>query len=201
MYHIITIERQYGSGGNEIGRRLAENLSYRIYDRTILVEAAKRLEIPSIYMEDLEETSSGSIIFNLSQTSLGGLHKKEKDMPLADKLFHEERKIIEEAVKTENCIIIGRCASHILKDREDCLRVFIYADTAYRTKRALETEHIAPADVDAMLKKVDKRRSNFYNHHTGLVWGQKENFDICLDSGTLGTETCVRLLTDLIKYE
>ncbi|MEG1848726.1 MAG: cytidylate kinase-like family protein [Lachnospiraceae bacterium] len=194
MYRVIAMERQFASGGNEIGRRLAKQLGYQIYDRTILIEAAKKLEIPLRYIENLEETSPGSIIFNLSQTSLGGSKKLDKDMPLADRLFYEEKRIIEEAVEKGNCIIIGRCAGAILQDRSDCLSVFIHADKSFRLKRAVEAEHIAQADAENMLKKVDKRRSSFYTRHTGLPWGQQDTFEICLDSGRLGLDTCVELL-------
>lgn len=199
MYHIITIEREYASGGNEIGRQLAAALTLPLYDHTILVEAAGNLDIPPVYMEDLEETSPGSIIFNLSHTSLGGQNSRDKNMPLADKLFYEEKKIIEKAVADGDCIIVGRCAGFLLKERKDCLNVFIHADKGFRLKRAVDIEHISPAEAEAALKKVDKRRSSFYTRYTGLVWGQKENFDICLDSGRLGVEACVDVLVQILR--
>ncbi|MDD3205340.1 MAG: cytidylate kinase-like family protein [Lachnospiraceae bacterium] len=194
MYRIITIERQYASGGNEIGKKLARELDYRFQDHSILVEAAKRLEIPSTYVEDLEETAPGSIIFNLSQTVLGGTVKNTNNLPLATRLFLEEKQIIEELVEKGNCVIVGRCASAILKDRKDCLNVFIHADNEFRTKRAIEKEKISPHEVEAILRKNDKRRSNFYQTHTNWTWGDKEHFHMILDSGEIGIDKCIELL-------
>ena len=199
MYKIITMEREFASGGNEIGRRVAKELGIELYDRNILIEAAKRLEIPAIYVEQLEETAPGSIIFNLSKTALGGGHKDSSSLPMAERLFLEEKKIIEEIVEKQDCVIVGRCASYILKDRSDCLKVFVHADKQYRLKRAIETEKISKDEAEEYLRKSDKRRSGFYNVHTGWKWGDMEHFDICLDSGSLGVDCCVDLLVGMMK--
>jgi cytidylate kinase len=197
MYKIITMEREFASGGNEIGRRLAKKLGIEIFDRTILAEAANRLEIPAIYIADLEETAPGSIIFNLSKTALGGV-KNNKNMSMAEKLFVEEKKIIEEIVKKQNCVIVGRCASYILKDNPDVLRVFVHADKEARLERALKEEKVASKqEAEELLKKTDKRRSSFYTTHTGLEWGDMKNFDVCLDSKKLGIDTCVDMLASI----
>lgn len=198
MYNIIAIEREYASAGNEIGKLTAKNLGYQFYDRTILVEAAKRLNIPPSYVEDLEETAPGSIIFNLSQTSLGG-NDKNRQIPLADRLFYEEKAIIQDIVQKENCVIVGRCASYLLKERTDCLKVFIYADKAFRLQRAVEKEKIPVKDAESVLKKVDKRRSSFYNIHTGQTWDNRLNFDLSINSGNLGIANCVEFLSNICR--
>jgi hypothetical protein len=199
MYKIITMERQFASGGNEIGRRLAKKLGVNIHDRTILAEAAKRLDIPAIYIADLEETAPGSIIFNLSKTALGGVkNKNTKNLPMSEKLFYEEKSIIEEIVQKENCVIVGRCASYILKDNPDVLKVFVHADQDARIERAIKEEKLASkAEAEEMLKKSDKRRSSFFNTHTGLDWNDMQNYDICLDSAKLGIDTCVEMLASI----
>lgn len=199
MYHIIAMEREYGSGGNEIGRRVAKQLGIKIYDRTILVEAAKRLEIPPIYIAELEETAPGSVIFNLSQTALGGSGKKQKNMSLSEKLFYEEKKIIEEIVEKGSCVIVGRCASYILKEREDCLKVFVHADKEFRIKHAMEAEKMSRDEAVEVLRKSDRRRSSFYNTHTGWEWGDMRKFDVCLDSGSMGIDTCTAVLAAAMK--
>lgn len=116
MYNIITIERRYASGGNEIGKRLAESLGFRLYDRNILIEAAKNLDIPFAKIEGLEESSSGTILLNLSRTPLGGF-SNNKDLPLADKLFLEEKRIIEEAAdaEREDRVAVAVCDDRCLK--------------------------------------------------------------------------------------
>ncbi len=197
MYHVIAIERLYASGGNEIGKRLADALGYRLYDRNLLTESARSLDIPAIHIESLEETSSGSFIFNLSKSSpLGG--PGVKDLPMADKLFAAEKKIIEKAAGEGGCVIVGRAASYILKDRDDCLKVFIHADTAARRKRALEKEGLKESEVESTMKKYDKRRKDFYNSVTKWEWGNPRYFDLCLNSGSLGIETCTKLLMEAV---
>ncbi len=198
MYRYITIERQYCSGGNEIGRKLAKELSYKLYDHNILVMAAKKLNIPHIYISDLEETGPNSIIFNLSQTAIGGSSRNINNMPLVDRLFYEERDIIEQVTASDPCVIVGRCAGYILKDRPECLKVFIHAGTDYRIQRAMETEKLSREDAVEMLKKTDKRRSGFYTTHSGCKWGDSTHFDVCLDSSSLGIEACVLLLKNLV---
>lgn len=198
MYKIITMEREFASGGNEIGRRVAKMLGIELYDRNILIEAAKRLEIPAIYVEQLEETAPGSIIFNLSKTAIGG-SRKDNNLPMAERLFLEEKKIIEEIVEKQNCVIVGRCASFILKDRPDCLKVFVHADKQYRLNRAIETEKLSKNEAEEFLRKSDKRRSGFYNVHTGWKWGDMEHFDVCLDSGSLGIDCCVDVLAGMMR--
>lgn len=199
MYKFITMEREFASGGNEIGRRVAKKLGIALYDRNILVEAAKRLEISPVYIGDLEETAPGSIIFNLSKTAMGGSKKDNPNLPMTEKLFLEEKKIIEEIVEKEDCVIVGRCASFILKDRADCLKVFIHADKDYRINRAVETEKIAQADAKDFLRKSDKRRSSFYNTHTGWKWGDMSKFDLCLNSQSLGLDRCVDILAEMMR--
>lgn len=199
MYKFITMEREFASGGNEIGRRVAKKLGIALYDRNILVEAAKRLEISPVYIGDLEETAPGSIIFNLSKTAMGGSKKDNPNLPMTEKLFLEEKRIIEEIVEKEDCVIVGRCASFILKDRADCLKVFIHADKDYRINRAVETEKIAQADAKDFLRKSDKRRSSFYNTHTGWKWGDMSKFDLCLNSQSLGLDRCVDILAEMMR--
>lgn len=200
MYRVITMERQYASGGNEIGRKLAKELGYKLYDRNILMEAAGNLEIPAIYIENLEETSSGSVLFNLSKTSLVGGDRDESKLPLAERLFLEEKRIVERVAEEGNCVIVGRAAGYILRERTDCLRVFICADKKARIKRALSSEGIKAEEAEAILKKNDKRRSSFYNSNTEWKWGDPESFEICLDSGRLGMDMCVELLKAAVKY-
>lgn len=199
MYNIITIERQYGSGGNEIGKKLAAALGYKIGDRSILVEAAKRLEIPFVYLENLEETSPGSSLFNLSQTALAGNTKLSNSLPFVTQLFLTEKDIMLEMAEKSNCVFVGRCASAIFRERTDCLNVFVHADKKFRIDRAIHHEKIAPAEAEATLKKFDKRRSSFYQTHAGEPWGESEHTMISLDSGKLGIDRCVALLKEAVQ--
>lgn len=198
MYKYIAIERQYGSGGNEIGRILAKELNYKLHDHDILVKAAKKLGIPPIYISDLEETSPNSIIFNLSQTPIGG-SKSINNLPLVERLFYEEEQIILNVTKSDSCVLVGRCAGFILKEHTDCLKVFIHADSEWRIERTMEKEKLSFDDAVNLLKKSDKRRSGFYATHSGYKWGDSTHFDICLDSSSLGISNCVDILSAIVK--
>ncbi len=198
MYNIVTIERKYASGGNEIGKRLAKELGYKLYDRNILLEAAKNLEIPPYQIEGLDECSPGGLLFNLSKTSLGG-NSDSKNLSMSDKLFLEEERIIEEAAEKGNCIIVGRAAGYILRNRENSLRVFIHADDEKRLKRAVEKEGFSGAEAKNALKKNDKRRSGFYRSVTDWEWGNPKYYELYMDSGRLGMDLCVKLLMEAVK--
>ena len=198
MYNIITIERRYASGGNEIGKRLAESLGFRLYDRNILIEAAKNLDIPFAKIEGLEESSSGSILLKLARTPLGGF-SNNKDLPLADKLFLEEKRIIEEAAEKGNCVIVGRASGYILREKENSLRVFIYADHEKRIKRAIEREGILRAEAENTLKRYDKKRSGFYNSVTNQEWSDPKCYELYMNAGVLGIDLCVRMLIEAVK--
>ena len=196
MYHIITIERPYASGGSEIGKNLAKALGYKLFDRNILTEAAKNLGIPPIYINNLDETSSGSFILNLSKTAKE--RANENYLPMAEKLFAEEKRIIEKAADEGGCVIVGRAAGYILRDREDCLRVFMYADKEFRIQRAVEKEGLTRTDAENTIKKIDKRRKGFYDSVTEWKWGNPEFFEVCFNSGKLGIELCTKLLVEAV---
>ena len=198
MYNIVTIERRYASGGNEIGKTLAKELGFKFYDRNILMEAAKNLDIPFVKIEGLEESSSGGILLNLSKTPLGGL-SRTKELPLADKLFLEEKRIIEEIAEAGNCVIVGRASGYILRERENNLKVFIHAEDEKRIQRAIEKEGIKQSEAENALKKNDKRRGGFYNSVTNWVWSDPKYYEIYLNAGRLGIDLCVKLLAQAVR--
>ena len=196
MYNIITIERPYASGGSEIGKKVAEALGYRLLDRDILIEAAKNLGISQIRINNLDETSPGSFIFNLSKTARRNAN--ENSLPMAEKLFAEEKRIIEKAADEGGCVIVGRAAGYILRNRQDCLHVFLHADKEFRIQRAIQRGGVNPADAESTIKKVDKRRKAFYDSITEWKWGDPEFFEVCIDSSKLGIELCTKLLTEAV---
>ncbi len=198
MYNIITIERRYASGGNEIGRKLAEELGYKLYDRNILVQAAKNLNISFHSIEGLEESSSGGILLNLSKTALGGV-MGNKELPLADKLFLEEKRIIEDVAREGKCVIVGRASGYILKDKKSHLSVFITSDKSKRIQRAILKEGVGESEVENALKKNDKRRSSFYNSVTNWEWGAPEYYEVYLNSGRLGIDVCVKMIAEAVR--
>ena len=205
MYHILAMEREFATGGNEIGRRVAKELGIPLYDRNVLIEAAKLLDLQTKYVEDLEETAPGSLIFNLSSKIGGALNSTSKaplsasNLPLSVKLFMEEKRIIESKVAEGDCVIIGRCASDIFRDRADCLKVFIFADRDFRMKRTVEAEGVPAGDAEARIKKMDKKRNDFFHTHTGKDWRDMSNYDICINSSLIGMDKTVDMLVSLMR--
>jgi len=195
-YNIIAIERQYASGGLLIGKLLSEKVGVTLYDRIILEMAAKKIGVSLDNIEHLEETQTSSLSFGISMSALGGMMDQ---IPLASQLFFSETEIIKNISRAGPCIIVGRCAPYILNDRKDCLKVFIYSDINNRIKRAIQEYRIPESKVETTLRKNDQRRANFYNANSETKWDEKESYDICLNSGLLGIENCVDLLSEMME--
>lgn len=190
---IITIERQYASGGLEIGQTVSELLNIPIYNREILERAADKINVAEEYLESSEESASGSLLMSLSMAmnSMGNVYE---NIPLPDRLFFAESEIIRKLAENESCIIVGRCADYVLRERTDCLKVFIYADNDFRTQRAVENYGIAKKEAETVIRRNDKRRSSFYSFNAGRKWGVKENYHLCLNSSQLGIKTCAEII-------
>lgn len=192
-FRIITIERQYASGGREIGALLSEKLGIPCYGREILEITAKRFNISPESIENIEETTTNSILYSLAMASkiVSGV---TDPMSPNDRLFCAESSVINEISNKGDCIIIGRCAGRILSARDDVLNIFVYSDHASRMKRAIEEYGIPEEDAESVLRKFDKRRAGFYNANSDIKWEDKSGYHICLDSGKLGVEACADLI-------
>lgn len=189
MYDYITIERQFGSGGQAIATELSKKLNYRLYDRGVVVETCKRMNLSYDMVSGMDEQMPIKPIFKA----------KESDKPsLEEQIYNKEVEIIREGAEQPGAIFVGRCASEILKDKK-CLKVFIMADTEYRLNRALTVENIASDKAEEVMRKFDKSREKFFTTHSGAKWGSPEYFDLILNSGSLGQEACVALLETLAK--
>ena len=194
-YRIITIERQYASGGRQIASLLAEKLGFEFYNEEILNMAAKKLNIATDYVEHLEETATNGIMNAMARVA-----NFTEDQELSDKLFCTESEIINRISLTGNSVIVGRCATQILANRKNCLSVFIHANEDVRIKRAVEEYGILGNEAHAMLRKTDRRRSEFYNTHAEKKWSSMDTYDICLNSGILGIDNCVETIASLVVH-
>ncbi|MDE5666805.1 MAG: cytidylate kinase-like family protein [Clostridia bacterium] len=194
MNKIITISRQFGSGGRTIGKLTAERLGIPCYDREIIEEVAKSSGFAKEYVEAHGEyadhrTWLGSAI--KSANRFGGMTNQ-------DKIWIEQRKLILEIAKSP-CVIVGRCADYILKERDDVLNVFIHADTKFRAERIVKLYGEKADKPEKRLKDKDKRRAAYYKDYTETEWGVASNYHISLDSGKLGVENCVDLLEKIFS--
>jgi len=191
---IITIERQYASGGSEIGRLAAEKLGIKCYGHEILDIAAERIGMSREYLREIEESATSSMLYSMIMSPNASMRTTDM-VPPADKLFIAETEVINEiADRGESCIIIGRAAGHVLEEREDCLRVFIYSDKDARVRRAVNEYGISEKEAGSVLKRYDKRRANFYNMNCALGWEDREAYDLMLDSSKLGIDGCVAVI-------
>lgn len=189
MFKVITISRQFGSGGRTIGKETAEKLGIPCYDREFIGRVAKSSGFAEEYIENQGEYAThrtwiGRVIDGASRF---------EGMSNQDKIWIEQRKIILEVAK-EPCVIIGRCADYILRGRDDVLKVFIHADDISRAERIVKVYGESCEKPEKRLKDKDKRRSAYYKNYTETEWGLASNYDIALDSGKLGLDACVNLL-------
>ena len=197
MINYITIEREYGSGATEIGKRLMEKTGIRCYGGEILELAAKRMRKTVEQVLILEEKNLDSINYTLSMIDSAVNGKNE--VPDHIKLHTIENDIIRELADEGPSVFIGHCAGHALKDRDDVLNVYIHGSKSFNKFRAIEKYHISPTEVDKIMKKIDRRRANFYNTTTGKKIDDINNYGLILNSSILGIDKCVDILSDVIK--
>ena len=199
---IITIARQYGSGGREIGERVASALGIPLYDKEIITEAASRGNIHEDLSKAVDESSANSLLYTLAMGSnfLGTTMSFGYKMPLNDRLFILQSDIIKEYAEAGSAVIIGRCADYVLRKEENILRIFIYGDIEHREARVKERHpETKPSQIIDIINKTDKRRSTYYNFYTGNKWGKYDNYDIAVNSSTLGIEGTAELIIAYAK--
>ena len=197
---ILTIGRQFGSGGAEIGKKLAKELNIPFYDKEILTEAAKK----SGYSEDLftqrDEKKTGSLLFSLSTGAypMGGPLSYLYDLPLDDRLFLAQIDDMKHITQRGSCIIVGRCAEYILRDDPGCISVFIHAALEKRVERISRIYELSPQKAENLIVKTDKRRAQYHNYYSTEKWGDATAYHMCVDSGALGVDQSVELIRRLV---
>ena len=199
---IITIARQYGSGGREIGERISKLLGIPLYDKEIITEAASKSDLDHEVVRKSEEAAANSLLYTLAMGSnfAGATMHFGYKMPLNDKLFILQSDIIKGYAKEGSCVIIGRCSDYVLRDEENMLRLFIYSDLDHRQQRiAKRHPEIKPSQIIDVINKTDKRRSTYYNFYTGNKWGKYDNYDMAINSSTLGIEGTAELIVSFAQ--
>lgn len=199
---IITIARQYGSGGREIGERVAEGLGIPIYDKELITDAAAKGSLNAEVIRNADESAANSLLYTLAMGSnvLGTTMHFGYKMPLNDKLFLLQSEVIKERAAEGSCVIIGRCADYVLRDEPNVLRLFIYGDLDHREERVkLRHPELKSSQIIDVINKTDKRRSSYYNFYTGNKWGKYDNYDMAINSSTLGIEGTAQLVIACAK--
>lgn len=197
-YHIIAIEREYATGGNEIGEKTAERLGIPCYGQEVLLRAAKQMNTAPERLLHLEETTSNSLLYSLGMAARVAIGERD-GLSEEGALYVTEERIIRDMALQGPCVIVGRCAGWILREREDVLRIFVHGHPDYRRKRAIEVYGVEEKYVDQVLKRFDRRRANFYRANTGMNWSDRRGYHLVLDSSSIGVEGCVNTICALVR--
>ncbi len=195
---IITISREFGSGGRTIGRQVAEKLGIPFYDKELVDQIALESGFAPKYVEEHGEHSPGSTLFSYAFATQG-VPGVMNGLSTADFLWNVQCNVILQLADQGPCVIVGRNADYILKDREDALHVYVFADEPYRAERIVRLYGESEKKPEVRLHEKDKRRRVNYQHYTGRTWGLAQNYDLCLDTGVLGIEQCTDIIVNIVK--
>ncbi|MCI9038306.1 MAG: cytidylate kinase-like family protein [Clostridia bacterium] len=187
---VITIAREYGSGGRYVGRLVADKLGIKFYDKDFIEQLAQETGLSEEYIEENEQKMPK--LSNFNNGYYIGINN-------SDDLFLKESELIKRLANQESSVMIGRCADFILKDRDDVLKVFIYSDMKDKVKRATEIYGFDQAKAEKEIKRIDKLRGNHYKHYTEREWKDHSNYDICINSDKLGVEKAAELICEMIR--
>lgn len=196
---VITIGREFGSGGLDVGRMLSDKLGVKCYDKELLSMAAKESGLCQEIFENHDEKSTSSFLYSLVMDTYsvsGYTSAPFLDMPLNHKVFLAQFEAIKNLAAKESCIIVGRCADYALAEHPNCLNVFIHADMEFRVDHIMQTYDLSKEKAADMIHKTDKKRASYYNYYSSKKWGDSRSYHLTLDSGHLGLQGCSKMILD-----
>ena len=201
METIVTIGRQFGSSGHEIGRELAEYYGIAYYDKELLTRAAKESGFCEEMIKSNDERPTNSFLYNLVMDtySFGYNASSFVDMPISQKVFLAQFDTIKKIANEGPCVIVGRCADYALADYQNCVHVFISADEDFKLKNIMEKHQLTAAKAKDMMIKKDKQRQSYYNYYSSKKWGRADSYDLTLNSAKLGVKGSVEMLVRYIE--
>ncbi len=201
MNTVITIGRQFGSGGHEIGEKVAAYFGIKYYDRELLTRAAKESGFCEEMLQNHDEVPTNSFLYNLVMDtySFGYNTSAFVDMPISHKVFLAQFDAIKKIAEEEPCVIVGRCADYALADYKNCIHLFIYGDEEHKIKRIMEKYDLTESKARDMMIKKDKQRQSYYNYYSSKKWGRADSYDLCVNSSVLGVEGTVKLIAQYVE--
>ena len=201
MNTIVTIGRQYGSGGREIGEKLAKRLNIPFYDKDLLSRAAKESGFCQEMIENHDERPTNSFLYNLVMDtySFGYNSSSFVDMTISHKIFLAQFDTIKKIADEGACVIVGRCADYSLAEYPNCVHVFIHADEEHKIKRIMERRNMTESKARDAINKKDKQRQSYYNYYSSKKWGRSDTYDLSINSGRLGIDGTVNLLAQYVE--
>lgn len=189
-HKIITISREFGSGGRTIGKKAAEALGIPCYDAELIEELAKESGFAESYIKEAGEYAPGNYLSSVfANRSFGPTNE--------DILWEMQCRVISELAEKGPCVIVGRCADYILREKAECLKVFVHADMAFRAERIVKEYGEREESAEQRLRNKDKRRAAYHRFYTNMKWGYAQNYHLTLNSGELGIEKCVKVICDI----
>jgi cytidylate kinase len=201
MNTIITIGRQFGSGGHEIGERLADYFGIKCYDKELLSRVAKESGFCQEMIETHDERPTNSFLYNLVMDtySFGYNSSSFMDMPISHKVFLAQFDTIKKLADEEPCIIVGRCADYALSEYKNCLNLFIYGNEETKVKRIMKKYELTEQKAKEMMTKKDKQRQSYYNYYSSKKWGRADSYDLCINSSRFGIDGTVKLIVQAVE--
>ena len=202
MNQIITIGREFGSGGRELGKRLADHLGIAYYDKEIVEEIAKRTKLDEGYLQQIIEQKTNVILPTTVGRTLHSPMGSDYMIRQYTAVYTEQANVLHEMAEKSSCVIVGRCADYILKDLSP-IRLFVYADIAAKMARcrekADEHEHLSDRELEKLIRRVDKNRAKYYRYYTGHRWGAHSNYDMCINTTSIPVKELAEALAHLFK--
>ena len=200
MKTIITIGRQYGSGGREIGKKLAEKLGIPYFDKELLARVAKESGFCEEMIRNHDERPTNSFLYNVVMDTYSfGYNTAFVDMPMSQKVFLAQFDTVKKIAEEGACVIVGRCADYALSEYPNCLNLFIYGKEDAKAKRISERQNVSLSEAREMCVKRDKQRQSYYNYYSNKKWGRADSYDLCIDSGKLGVDGTVDFIIEFIR--
>ena len=201
MNTVITIGRQFGSGGREIGEMVAEYFGIKYYDKDLLTRAAKESGFCEEMIKNHDEKPTNSFLYNLVMDtySFGYNSSSFVDMPISHKVFLAQFDTIKKVADEGPCVIVGRCADYALADRKNVLHLFIYGDEETKIRFVMNKYNLTESKARDMIIKKDKQRQSYYNYYSSKKWGRADSYDLCINSGVLGLDGTVKLITQYVE--
>ena len=199
---VITIGREFGSGGKYIGERLAQRLQMNLYDQELLQKVSSEKNIDIELLKNVDEKQKNSFWYTLAMSSFSSTESVNSltELPTNDKIFIEEAKVIEELAEKESCIIIGRCSNVILRDHPNAIHIFVYSsDMDFKVNRKMKYGNLDEKTARKLIAKTDKERASYYAYFTNEVWGDKKSYDLCIDTSKIGVEKTVELIEHYVR--
>ena len=196
---VITIGREFGSGGRQVGERLAKELGFAFYDKSLIHLAVAKSGLDPTTIEKAEEEATSKFLFNLA---IGGYAAtgvfSQVNVPISDQVFFAQSKAIEELASQGSCVIIGRCANYILRNLPELVRVFVYGETEDKLRRIVEDYGVPQEEAKATMAKMDKGRANYYEHYTDEKWGSVKSYDLAINTSFTGIDGAVKVIRAML---